>query len=29
MRAVLLTGYGGYDRLQYRTDVPRPVPAPG
>ena len=29
MRAVLLTGYGGYDQLQYRTDVPRPVPAPG
>ena len=29
MRAVLLTGYGGYDQLQYRTDVPQPVPAPG
>jgi len=29
MRAVLLTGYGGYDRLQYRIDVPRPTPAPG
>ena len=29
MRAVLLTGYGGYDRLQYRTDVPRPEPAAG
>ena len=29
MRAVLLTGYGGYDQLQYRTDVPRPEPAAG
>lgn len=29
MRAVLLTGYGGYDRLQYRTDVPQPAPAVG
>ena len=29
MRAVLLTGYGGYDQLQHRTDVPRPLPAPG
>jgi len=29
MRAMLLTGYGGYDRLEYRTDVPRPEPAPG
>lgn len=29
MRAVLLTGFGGYDRLHYRTDVPRPEPAAG
>jgi NADPH:quinone reductase-like Zn-dependent oxidoreductase len=29
MRAVLLTGYGGYDQLHYRTDVPQPEPAPG
>ena len=29
MRAVLLTGYGGFDQLHYRTDVPRPVPAVG
>lgn len=27
MRAVLLTGYGGYDRLEWRTDIP--VPQPG
>lgn len=24
MRAVLLTGHGGYDKLDYRTDVPVP-----
>ncbi len=27
MRAVLLTGHGGYDRLNFRDDVP--VPKPG
>jgi NADPH:quinone reductase-like Zn-dependent oxidoreductase len=27
MRAVLLTGYGGLDKLEYRTDVPVPKPA--
>jgi NADPH:quinone reductase-like Zn-dependent oxidoreductase len=29
MAAVLLTGHGGLDKLQYRTDVPVPSPAPG
>ena len=29
MRAVLLTGHGGLDRLQYREDVPVPRPAQG
>ena len=29
MAAVLLTGHGGLDKLQYRTDVPTPRPAPG
>jgi NADPH:quinone reductase-like Zn-dependent oxidoreductase len=29
MAAVLLTGHGGLDRLQYRTDVPTPSPGPG
>lgn len=29
MNAVLLTGHGGYDRLEYRTDVTRPVPGAG
>ncbi|MDH4116880.1 MAG: alcohol dehydrogenase family protein [Acidimicrobiia bacterium] len=29
MRAVLLTGHGGLDKLEYRTDVPVPVPGPG
>lgn len=29
MRAVLLTGHGGYDMLDVRDDVPVPVPAPG
>jgi NADPH:quinone reductase-like Zn-dependent oxidoreductase len=28
MRAVLLTGHGGYDRLELRNDVPVPVPGP-
>ncbi|MGI9607792.1 MAG: alcohol dehydrogenase family protein [Acidimicrobiales bacterium] len=29
MAAVWLTGHGGLDRLEYRTDVPVPVPASG
>ncbi len=29
MHAVLLTGHGGYDKLEYRTDVPIPEPKPG
>ncbi len=29
MRAVVLTGHGGLDRLEYRTDVPVPDPGPG
>jgi NADPH:quinone reductase-like Zn-dependent oxidoreductase len=29
MRAVLLTGHGGYDRLVLRDDVPVPQPGPG
>jgi NADPH:quinone reductase-like Zn-dependent oxidoreductase len=29
MRAVLLCGHGGLDRLQYRDDVPVPIPAAG
>ncbi len=29
MAAVLLTGFGGLDKLQYREDVPVPRPAPG
>ncbi len=29
MTAVLLTGYGGFDALDYRSDVPVPRPAPG
>ena len=29
MHAVLLTGHGGPERLEYRDDVPRPNPAPG
>jgi NADPH:quinone reductase-like Zn-dependent oxidoreductase len=29
MRAVLLTGHGGLERLDYREDVPAPVPAAG
>jgi NADPH:quinone reductase-like Zn-dependent oxidoreductase len=28
MRAVLLTGHGGLDRLEYRDDVPVPAPGP-
>lgn len=28
MHAVLLTGHGGPERLEYRTDVPRPEPGP-
>ena len=28
MRAVLLTGHGGYDRLELRSDVPVPEPGP-
>ena len=28
MRAVLLTGHGGYDRLDIRDDVPVPIPGP-
>ena len=29
MAAVLHTGHGGLDRLEYRTDVPVPAPRPG
>ena len=29
MRAVLLTGYGGFDKLALRSDVPVPQPGPG
>lgn len=29
MAAVLLTGHGGYDKLQYRLDVPTPSPSSG
>jgi NADPH:quinone reductase-like Zn-dependent oxidoreductase len=29
MKAVLLKGYGGFDQLDYREDVPVPVPQPG
>jgi NADPH:quinone reductase-like Zn-dependent oxidoreductase len=29
MRAVLLTGHGGFDRLEVRDDVPVPVPGAG
>lgn len=28
MRAVLLTGHGGYDKLDFRDDVPVPTPGP-
>jgi NADPH:quinone reductase-like Zn-dependent oxidoreductase len=29
MRAIVLTGHGGLDRLEYRTDVPVPRPSSG
>ncbi len=29
MRAVLLTGHGGLDKLEHRDDVPVPMPGPG
>lgn len=29
MHAVMLTGHGGLDKLDYRTDVPTPKPQPG
>jgi NADPH:quinone reductase-like Zn-dependent oxidoreductase len=29
MRAVLLTGHGGLEKLEYREDVPTPEPAEG
>ena len=29
MRAVVLTGHGGLDKLVYREDVPTPRPGPG
>ncbi|MDE2435966.1 MAG: alcohol dehydrogenase family protein [Sphingomonadales bacterium] len=29
MRAVVLTGFGGFERLEYRPDWPVPVPGPG
>lgn len=29
MRGVALTGFGGFDKLHYRTDLPVPVPGPG
>ena len=29
MRAVVLTGHGGMDKLEYHTDWPVPVPGPG
>lgn len=29
MSAVLLTGHGGYEKLEYRTDVPVPTPKAG
>src|ERR1044071_3062407 len=29
MNAVLLTGYGGFEKLEYREDVAVPVPAAG
>ena len=29
MTAVLLTGHGGIDKLEYREDVPTPQPSPG
>ena len=29
MRAVVLTGHGGLDKLEYREDWPVPTPRPG
>ena len=29
MHAVILTGHGGLDKLEYRTDIPTPQPKPG
>jgi NADPH:quinone reductase-like Zn-dependent oxidoreductase len=29
MKAVLLTGHGGLDKLEYREDVAKPEPGPG
>ena len=29
MRGIVLTGFGGYDRLVWREDLPVPVPGPG
>lgn len=29
MKAVLLTGHGGLEKLEYREDIPTPSPAPG
>ena len=29
MRAVVLTGFGGFERLEYRSDWPVPVPGAG
>ena len=29
MSGVLLKGHGGFDQLEYRTDIPVPAPAPG
>ena len=26
MHAVMLTGYGGFDKLEYQTDIPVPTP---
>jgi hypothetical protein len=29
MRAMVTTGHGGFEKLSYRTDWPRPDPGPG
>ena len=29
MRGMVLTGFGGYDKLEYRIDLPTPRPGPG
>jgi NADPH:quinone reductase-like Zn-dependent oxidoreductase len=29
MRGMILTGFGGYDKLEYRCDLPVPQPGPG